>query len=426
MTAADMGTGGLTPAGPYGGPATPGGVGGSAAGTSRQPEVTEVVPAVVLSRASRREQATALSRGMSRRLRAVRLPRSPVTRPAPRLPRWVELRRLALGLVALGSALALVAVGMSFQRFLDRPPVLAASASSDPHAGDLIDSLDSSGAGGSRAGSSGPRRSKDAPLTAGATIPGAKPPSLVAAEPDAAAAVAIHIPRMRLNRSLVQLHEQPDRSLSVPKSFADVGWWSEGPRPGAAGATIIAGHVSSKAGPAVFWTLQDLRVGDQITVDRADHTSAVFQVVGKASYPRSSFPDDVVYRTSGKPSIHLVTCDGVFDTAIGHHDNNLVVFADLVSSTPKPGTHKSSNGHKSSTGHKSSSRHKSSTGHQSSTGHHGSTRKHSPTAGPSSAPRQAAPAAPQQSGRSLVCTTDIVCTPIAASAASRDHVKRGG
>jgi len=412
MTAADMGTGGLTPAGPYGGSATaPGGVGGSAARTSQTPEVTEVVPAVVLSRANRREQATALSRGMSRRLRAVRL------------PGWVELRRLALGLVALGSALALVAVGMSFQRVLDRPPVLAASASSDPHAGDLIDSLDSSGAGGSRAaraGSSGPRRSTDAPLTAGVAIPGARAPSLVAAEPDAAAAVAIHIPRMRLNRSLVELHEQPDRSLSVPKSFADVGWWSEGPRPGAAGATIIAGHVSSKAGPAVFWTLQDMRVGDQIRVDRADHTSAVFQVVGKASYPRSSFPDDVVYRTSGKPSIHLVTCDGAFDTAIGHHDNNLVVFADLVSSTPKPGTHKSS------AGHKSSSRHKSSTGRQSSTGHQSSTRKHSPTAGPSSAPRQAAPAAPQQSARSLVCTSDIVCTPNAASAASRDHVKRGG
>jgi len=41
----------------------------------------------------------------------------------------------------------------------------------------------------------------------------------------------------------------------------------------------------------------------------------------------------VVYRVSGKSSIHLVTCDAL-DYATGHHTANLVVFADLVSTGP--------------------------------------------------------------------------------------------
>jgi len=137
--------------------------------------------------------------------------------------------------------------------------------------------------------------------------------------------------------SLIDLHVLADGSMSVPQDAKDVGWWAEGPRPGAAGAALVAGHVDSKTGPAVFFRLKEMVVGDLVTVDRADHTSVVFRVVSKATYARSDFPDDVVYRVSGKPSLHLVTCDA-FDPSIGHYSANLVVFADLVSSGPTGAT----------------------------------------------------------------------------------------
>lgn len=228
-------------------------------------------------------------------------------------------RRAARALVGTGLAVALLATGFGLGRATDQPQnAVAASAPADLLAGTRIEAAETLSTGS-------PARIKKAF------------PDLEAGDPASATAVAIHIPRLKVSQQLIGLHVQPDRSLSVPKSFQDIGWWAEGPRPGAAGATLLAGHVSSKAGPGVFFKLKDMRDGDKITVDRADGTSAVFKVVGKASYPRSNFPDDVVYRAQGKPSIHLVTCDGAFDTSIGHHADNLVVFADLVSTAKTKG-----------------------------------------------------------------------------------------
>lgn len=145
-----------------------------------------------------------------------------------------------------------------------------------------------------------------------------------------AAALAIHIPRLRLNKTMVRLHVQRNRTFTVPRRFSDVGWWSEGPRPAAPGAMIVGAHISSRSAPGAFLNLRTMRRGDLLTVDRADGTTAIFQVRGKASYSRRNFPSRQIYRTAGRASIYLITCDGAFSPRIGHHVNNLVVFADLV------------------------------------------------------------------------------------------------
>lgn len=224
------------------------------------------------------------------------------------------------GAVTVGAAAALVATGMGIQQALDSRVVLsAASVSGEPQAGDV-------------AGSGSP--TDPAQPASGGTESSPRdvtPPPLAAGEEVIAAGTAVHIPRLKLDVSLVDLHVLPDGSMSVPQDAREVGWWAEGPHPGAAGAALLAGHVDSKSGPAVFFRLREMVVGDLVTVDRADHTSVVFKVVSKATYTRSDFPDDVVYRVTGKPSLHLVTCDA-FDAAIGHYSANLVVFADLVSS----------------------------------------------------------------------------------------------
>ena len=255
-------------------------------------------------------------------------PVSELVRAAPGIFRPVsELMgrsRLFRALMVSGASLALVASGMGLEHVIEQrtPAVGAVSAVADPQAGDL-----------SARSSTEAEPGAAAPAAPALSIPGATPPPLAASDDTPAAAIAVHIPRLNLNKKLIDLHVLPDRSLSVPQNPDDVGWWSEGPRPGGEGANLIGGHVDSKAGPAVFARLKDLVPGDLVTVDRADQTSAVFQVVGKASYPRDAFPDDVVYRVSGKPSLHLVTCDA-FDAAVGHNTANLVVFADLVSSGP--------------------------------------------------------------------------------------------
>lgn len=254
----------------------------------------------------------------------------------------LTIGRLALTLMVGGLAFLLLAtgvfIGRSTQPSAANPTGPAAAA--DPQAGNLIGAAQQN-VGGLGAGSASPARGGTGSTvstvrggTGAVDAPIVTAPPLAASEKKAAPAVAIHIPRLKVNQRMTRLSVLRDRSMSVPRKYSDIGWWSGGPRPGGPGATLIAGHVSSKSGPAVFFRLRDMRAGDMVTVDRADGTSAVFRVVGKASYLRSNFPDEVVYRVRGKPSIHLVTCDGVFDGEIGHHVDNLVVFADLVSTRP--------------------------------------------------------------------------------------------
>jgi len=238
--------------------------------------------------------------------------------------------------VVVGAALALVVCGMVLQHHLElagqsavSTAALAAGTSDAPSPDRPSDpSIDGASTGGGASALPGTDQ-----VVAGTAADG---PPLAETADNAAAATAVHIPKLGINQPLVGLHIQADQSLSVPTQFSDIGWWDAGPRPGAAGAVVVAGHVTSRAGPAIFARLKDLSTGDQVMVDRADKTTALFQVVDKRSYSRSTFPDEVVYRTTGKSSLHLVTCDGTFNASLGQYPDNLVVFADLVSTGPTP------------------------------------------------------------------------------------------
>jgi sortase (surface protein transpeptidase) len=139
--------------------------------------------------------------------------------------------------------------------------------------------------------------------------------------------VRIEIPSIGVRAPIIRLGLNPDRTLEVPKDFGDTGWWSGGPRPGEPGPAVIAGHVDSYTGPAVFFRLRELRSRDEIVVVRRDGTRAHFTVQGSEQYPKSDFPTTRVYgRTSG-PTLRLVTCGGTFDRSSGHYLDNTVVYA---------------------------------------------------------------------------------------------------
>jgi len=93
---------------------------------------------------------------------------------------------------------------------------------------------------------------------------------------------------------------------------------------------VIAGHVDSRTGPAVFYRLRELRPGGQIQLQRADGTRLRFVVDSTRSFPKDRFPTDVVFGPTPAAELRLVTCAGSFDRARGRYRDNLVVFARLV------------------------------------------------------------------------------------------------
>jgi sortase (surface protein transpeptidase) len=144
------------------------------------------------------------------------------------------------------------------------------------------------------------------------------------------APVRLVIPAIGVATALDRLGLEAGGEMAVPGDFGRAGWFAEGPAPGQVGPAVIAGHVDSKTGPAVFYRLRELRPGDQVRVVRADGSRLRFVVEEARSYPKDRFPTDAVFGPVPAATLRLITCAGTFDRARGSYRDNLVVFARLA------------------------------------------------------------------------------------------------
>lgn len=148
------------------------------------------------------------------------------------------------------------------------------------------------------------------------------------------APVALTAPVIGLRTShLVELGLSPDRRLEAPQEWEAVGWYSRGAAPGQEGPAVLAGHLDSDTGPAVFHRLGELGYGDTVSVTRADGAVAGFTVYAVERHAKDDFPTEEVYGDTERPELRLITCGGDFDTGTGHYRDNIVVFAALTEVT---------------------------------------------------------------------------------------------
>lgn len=148
-----------------------------------------------------------------------------------------------------------------------------------------------------------------------------------AAAPPGHRPVRLQVPAAGIDTTLIELGVATDGSMQVPSDYADAGWLDRSPAPGDRGPAVLAGHVDSKSGPAVFFRLRELAVGDRIVVTRKDGARVGFTVDGVQQHPKNAFPTAAVYGPVPGPVLRLVTCGGSFDRSSGHYRDNIVVFA---------------------------------------------------------------------------------------------------
>jgi sortase (surface protein transpeptidase) len=139
--------------------------------------------------------------------------------------------------------------------------------------------------------------------------------------------VSLSIPLIGVHTRLITLGLTRDGSLQVPASTSVAGWFTGGPRPGAVGSAVIAGHIDSYRGPGVFFRLDELRPGNRIYVRRSDRTTVMFRVTAVHRYLKDHFPTQTVYGATPDAELRLITCGGAFDSATGHYLSNIVVYA---------------------------------------------------------------------------------------------------
>jgi hypothetical protein len=159
------------------------------------------------------------------------------------------------------------------------------------------------------------------------SAPGPREPDPEPVLPRGARPEAVAIPAIGVSSPLVRLGLQPDRRMEVPDDYSVAGWYTGGPRPGDRGPAVIAGHVDSRRGPAVFYRLGELRKGDLIVVRYHGRAEARFRVERTERHPKRAFPTARVYGDTAGAALRLVTCGGSFDRASGHYRDNVIVFA---------------------------------------------------------------------------------------------------
>lgn len=165
-----------------------------------------------------------------------------------------------------------------------------------------------------------------APGAPGATLPAPAAPATFAAGAPSAP-IRIRIDAIGATAAVDPLGLNPDGTLEVPTDFNRAGWYTGRPTPGAVGPAIIAAHVDSKAGPAVFYRLRDLKAGDEVTVIRADGSEVVFAVDRVEQHPKNAFPTKAVYDPTPGATLRLITCGGSFDKGARSYRDNLIAFA---------------------------------------------------------------------------------------------------
>jgi LPXTG-site transpeptidase (sortase) family protein len=176
-----------------------------------------------------------------------------------------------------------------------------------------------------------PRSSPAAPFASTSEVRVPVPVSVVSGSGDESAApTRVRVPGIDVDSSLVRLGVDGSGSLVPPEDFARAGWFTDGPAPGETGPAVIAGHVDSYRGPAVFFRLSELEEGDEVLVDRADGTAVRFTVTEVARYPKDDFPTEKVYGPTPHAELRLITCGGEFDPDVRSYRDNVVVSAVLA------------------------------------------------------------------------------------------------
>jgi LPXTG-site transpeptidase (sortase) family protein len=174
---------------------------------------------------------------------------------------------------------------------------------------------------------SGPVAAAPAPVAPRATAPAGVTPL------PRSAPTRLTIPSIDVNAPFTPLDIGPSGQLNAPPvdNTNLVGWYRGGATPGERGTAIVAGHVDTKTGPAVFLLLRTVKKGDAVHITRQDGTIVTFKVDSVETFSKADFPNDRVYADTPDPQLRLITCGGNYDKKAKDYEDNVDVFAHLDS-----------------------------------------------------------------------------------------------
>jgi sortase A len=143
----------------------------------------------------------------------------------------------------------------------------------------------------------------------------------------------VQIPSMDIDTNIIPVGLLENGEMEVPEETDVVGWYDRGVKVGAKGNAVLAGHVDSKKGPAIFFYLKNIKVGEKIIVTDEKGMERTFEVKSKESYPSDEAPIEKIFGPSDKRNLNVITCTGTFNHDEHLYPDRLVVYTELISET---------------------------------------------------------------------------------------------
>jgi sortase A len=141
----------------------------------------------------------------------------------------------------------------------------------------------------------------------------------------------LDIPRLGVNAGIESVGLDKTGAMDVPKNADNVAWYNLGSSPGQIGNAVLAGHYDKVTGaPAVFYTLNKLNIGDEISVTDEFGNKFNYKVTGKKIYAYNNLPLNYIFGSSDKARLNLITCSGTWDQANKNYSNREVIYSEKV------------------------------------------------------------------------------------------------
>lgn len=145
--------------------------------------------------------------------------------------------------------------------------------------------------------------------------------------------VQIQIPAIGVVALVEHVGLTADGAMDTPDGWMNVAWFQDGFKPGQAGNAVVAGHLDSRSGgPAVFWNLNQLQPGDEVTVSYENGDRYTFAVQDMEVLPYDVQGDAVtsIFGPSQTSDLNLITCNGDWDRGKATYTQRLVVYTTLL------------------------------------------------------------------------------------------------
>lgn len=153
-------------------------------------------------------------------------------------------------------------------------------------------------------------------------------PATQAPAQEVPAPVRVVVDGSPIDMPVVPVGVEDNSVMTIPDNHVELGWYRYGPAPGAdEGAAVVAGHVDTLTEVTPMARLKDVPVGAEVRVERADGSVLRYRTESVQHVHKTSLADADLFRRTGEPVLHLVTCGGEWLEEIGDYEDNVVLRA---------------------------------------------------------------------------------------------------